>query len=355
MKINRWFVIAPMLGALLGGTQSVFADSIDEGEPAYDGSSDMARSAVSDAEVQRLQERLMQMENDMRALRAEIDRLSQAEPTQEQKVQEIEQRIAAVERSKPKVAGNRVFFRGGWAKLKDDRGNGAFTDMNDIVGGLGAAALGLVPAGASLTNDDDDGWYFGAGFDFLLSRDTLGLLPGTWTLAELTVEFRNLGSEETHLIGPVAECLIANNAAAIATGAGAGVLAGVGNCAGITGSEDLMMLTVSASPKLKFREGKKLRPWIIPAGFDVNVISPPSDSTNYLDVGIQFAAGIDYEIMPGITLGADFRYHWAADLTDPEYSSAARAAAAANLIPFTLNDDASNDTYTAGISLGIGF
>ena len=331
MKMNRWFAIAALFAALNVGVQS----------------------ASADANVEMLQKRLAQMEKDMRALRAEIDRMAKAEPTQEEKVQEIEKRVAMVEKSKPKVAGNRVFFRGGWASLKDDRGNGAFTDMNNVVGFLAPA---LSP-GASNVNDNDEGWYFGAGFDFLLSRDTLGLLPGTWALAELSVEFRNLGSEEVHLMGPVAECLIANNALNGSGGGGVGaVLPGITNCAGITGSQDLMMLTVSASPKLKFREGKKLRPWIIPAGFDVNVISPPSDSTNYLDIGIQFAAGLDYEIMPGITLGADFRYHWAADLTDPEYSASSRAAAAAaGLGGFTLNNDASNDSYTAGVTLGIGF
>ena len=75
------------------------------------------------------------------------------------------------------------------------------------------------------------------------------------------------------------------------------------NCTNIKGDQNLMMLTVSAAPKIKFMEGSKLRPWIIPAGLDINVISPPSDSTNYLDVGVQFAAGLDYEIMPGITIG----------------------------------------------------
>lgn len=328
MKVNRWFAVASMLAALLAGANTVSAET----------------------DVQMLQKRLAQMEKEMRMLRAEIDRISQAEPTQEQKVQEIEQRIAAVEKTKPKVAGNRVFFRGGWTKLNDERSFGATTDMNDVAGAL--AGLGILPAGTSITNDNDDGWYFGAGFDFLLSRDTLGLLPGTWALAELSVEFRSLGGEETPLLGPVAECLVINNAIT-AEGLQASGIPGIQNCAGIQGEENLTMLTVSASPKLKFREGKKLRPWIIPAGFDVHVISPTSDTTSYLDVGVQFAAGVDYEIMPGITLGADFRYHWTADFTDPDYSASAIAAASA--AGLTLDDDASNDVFTAGVTLGIGF
>ncbi len=327
---NR-FLRAAVLVLLTSAATVVAADSMDDFEPV----------ATPDA-VAELQARLAQMEREMSALRAELNKLAQDEPRQAQTVAAIEQRVATVEQQEPPslpaaIKGNRVFFRGGWANLNEDRSNGAFTDMLNV-----PAALGL----GSTVNNDDSGWYFGGGFDFLLSPDTFGLLPGTWALAELSVEFRNLGDEEVHLIGPVAECLLLNEI-------GAGGVPGALNCTGITGNEEMTMLTVSASPKLKFRAGHRLRPWIIPAGFDVNVISPPSDSTNYLDVGIQFAAGLDYELLPGITLGADVRYHWAADLTDPDYSSA--AVAAARNAGLTLNTDPSNDSWTAGISLGIGF
>ncbi|MBI5616237.1 MAG: hypothetical protein HY943_08110 [Gammaproteobacteria bacterium] len=294
-------------------------------------------SAASEAE---LQAKLSALESEIAALKAEVG-----------KVQEIDARVAKVEKAAPaagsKVIGNRVFFRGGYSQLIDDRSNGAFTDMNNVVGALSAA--GIIPAGLSNTHNSDDGWYFGAGFDFLLSRDTLGLLPGTWALAELGLEYRDLGSKTTHTLGPVAECLIAQTA--LNTGNLGATVTGFQQCAGITGNQHLSMLTVSASPKLKFFEGSALRPWIIPAGLDLNVISPPSDSTNYLDIGVQFAGGVDYEILPGITLGADFRYHLAANTTDPDYNSAAVAAAA----PFTLNTKQNNDTWTAGITLGIGF
>lgn len=303
--------------------------------------------------VQELQQRLAQMEKEMQALRAELGKLANAEPAQQQKVQEIETRVAKVEQTTPAVSaplvkGHRVFFRGGYAGLVDSRANGAFTDMLNVPAAL--AGIGVLPAGTSIQNSDKDGWYFGAGFDFLLSKDTLGLLPGVWTLAELGVEFRNLGSKDAHLLGPVAECLIVNNALTAGT---AGVVPGIQNCANIKGNQELLMLTVSASPKLKFMEGSKLRPWLIPAGFDVNVISPPSDTTNYLDVGVEFAGGVDYEFMPGLTLGADIRYHLAANMTDPDYSASAVAAARATGL--TLNTNPNNDTWTAGLSLGVSF
>lgn len=303
-----------------------------------------AAGSVSAADdVAALQARLARMEQQMAALKAELARVAQAEPVQAQKVQEIETRVAKVEQAAPAAAakkGNRVFFRGGYASMVDSRRDGTFTDMNDISGALGAAGL------PSVTNDNDDGWYFGAGFDFLLSDNVFGLLPGTWALAELGLEFRDFGAEEVHVVGPVAECLLLNEVLA-------GGLPGAVNCTGIRGQENLMMLTVSASPKLKFNEGGKFRPWLIPAGLDLNVISPPSDSTNYLDIGVQFAGGMDYEVMPGITIGADVRYHLSADLTDPDYNAAAlQAARNAGL---TLNPDNNLDTWTAGVSLGIAF
>ena len=304
-----------------------------------------AGATMAADDVAALQARLAQMEQQMAAMKAELSKMTADEPAQVQKVQEIETRVAKVEQTAPaaKVIGNRVFFRGGYTTMVDDRSNGAFTDMNDVSGAIGAATGGLLP---SVKNTNDDGWYFGAGFDFLLSRDTLGLLPGTWALAELGLEFRDLGKQETHLVGPVAECLLLNEVVA-------GGFNGAVNCTGIRGQQNLMMLTVSAAPKLKFNEGGKLRPWIIPAGLDLNVISPPSDSSNYLDIGVQFAGGVDYEVLPGITIGADFRYHLSADLTDPEYNAA--AVTAARNTGLTLNTDPNLDTWTAGVTLGIGF
>ena len=147
----------------------------------------------------------------------------------------------------------------------------------------------------------------------------------------------------------MAECLLVD-AVRVQLGA---PNAGPVNCTKVRGQENLMMLTVSAAPKLKFMEGSKLRPWLIPAGVDLNVISPPSDSTNYLDIGVQFAGGVDYEILPGITLGADVRYHLSADLTSPEYDKAALAAAKA--AGLSVQQHLKNDAFTAGVTLGIGF
>ena len=56
------------------------------------------------------------------------------------------------------------------------------------------------------------------------------------------------------------------------------------------------MLTVDVAPKLKFNEGSKICPWVIPIGLDCHVISPPSNQTLYLDIGVQFGAGFEYQV-----------------------------------------------------------
>jgi len=205
---------------------------------------------------------------------------------------------------------NRVFFRGGFAELEDDRSGQIFVDA----------------AGATGRFTDDSGWYAGAGFDFLLSPDTLGLLPGVWTIAELTLEFRNVGSRDST---PTVACLIG----ASTLGAPATVCD--------NGTQNLNMFSVTASPKLKFMEGSNIRPWIIPAGMDFVVISPPSDASNYLDIGIVSGAGIDFQVMPGITLGAEARYHWLTGQTNGDTALA--------------GGDADANAWTAGVTLGIGF
>ncbi|MGE0387948.1 MAG: hypothetical protein AB7Q97_24750 [Gammaproteobacteria bacterium] len=300
-----------------------------------------AGAAAADSTAAALEKRLQQMEQDMAALRAEIATLKAGEPAQVQSQQRLEQRVASVEASAmkqvderlakveaarpPAVPGNMIFFRGGHTGLSEGREFGAFTDIY----GLGT------------DNDNDSGWYVGAGFDFLLTRDVWGMLPGTWALAELAVEFSSVDSEETPLVVPTAEC-------ALATG---NVGAALPNCL-ITGTNNVTQLTVSASPKIKFMEGSALRPWIIPVGLDFRVISPPSDSSAYLDVGAQFAVGADYELIPGIKLGADFRYHIGAGLTNPDYSAATMAAIRG--LGLQVNEP-DNDYWTVGAYLGIGF
>lgn len=296
------------------------------------------------ASTAQLEKQIQALQDQLNSLRSELQTVKSAEPAQSQQVQQLDSRVSKVESAvqeapkpvearvakleqwsatvPPKVSGNMVFFRGGFLGLSENRGNGVFSDLYNV-GGLGP-------------NNNDSGWYAGAGFDFLLSRDTWGLLPGTWALAELGVEFGSVDSKNAVLTVPTAAATLVNG----------------GTLTPVIGNQQMLQMTVSAGPKLKFLEGSKLRPWIMPVGLDFRVISPPSETSNYLDIGAQFAAGADYELIPGIKVGADFRYHLAAGLTNPDYSAAQRAAfATLGIAP----SEPDNDYWTAGGYLGIGF
>lgn len=241
----------------------------------------------------------------------------------------------------PKKPGNLIFFRGGYTQLLDSREFESFTDTHDTLG-LGST-LGISP------NDNNGGWYVGAAFDFLLTRDIWGMAPGIWALAELGLEFKKYESNTTTLVVPTFEK--AAQTAFLRGGADEPLTAGDVSSSIITGRDQISMLTITASPKFKFMEGSRFRPWVIPAGLDITVISPPSDAATVLDVGAVFAAGAEYEITPGIKLGIDGRYHLLGDMTDPNISVSGPFSAGA----LPINQNLNNDNWTVGGYLGIGF
>lgn len=189
--------------------------------------------------------------------------------------------------------GNVVFFRGGYAGLTSDRGNEVFTDVNGANG---------------TRNNDSSGYYVGGGLDLMLSRDFWGMMNGVSALGEIGVEFKRWNSNT-----------VRNTTSAL--------LAGTQNS-----TTQLTMLTVDISPKFKFNQFGDLVPWIIPVGLDFHVISPPSNNSNYLDVGVQFAAGFEYRVWKEFKLGADARFHLASNQTSTV-----------------------NNFFTVGPYVGIGF
>lgn len=92
-------------------------------------------------------------------------------------------------------------------------------------------------------------------------------------------------------------------------------------------------LTLAASPKIKCMDGSRFRPWVIPVGLAIHVISPPPSSITVLSPGVMFAGGADYRIWKDFFVGVDARYH----LTSGR------------------NDGIKIDGLTAGGYLGIGF
>jgi hypothetical protein len=181
-------------------------------------------------------------------------------------------------------AGNQVFFRGGAAGMNSNRAGEAFTDT------FGAG-------GAGRSNDSTAGYYVGGGLDLLMHKDFLGI-KGMSLLGELGVEFKRWNSNTVVQAAP----FLANDAAGVGTKK--------------TDKVQMTMLTVDIAPKLKFMEGNKFRPWVIPVGLDFHVISPPSNQTTVLDIGVQFGAGFEYNFWGPLNLGIDARYHLAANQTN---------------------------------------
>jgi TolA-binding protein len=274
----------------------------------------VAEAASNKADA--LEAQLQAMQAELSRLRSEVNR-SGADTG---KVQELDQWMASV-KSAPKEKrskDNMIFFRGGYGHTNFNRGG---TLDPTTVAGVGSNRNGVL-AGLTGNNGigDQDAWYFGAGFDFSLNDDLFGLMNNTEVLAELMIDYRELGERQPNGLYPVA------------VGITNGVL-GAGLVPANTQTATVSQATVAASPKVKFFKGSAFRPWLIPVGFEINVISPPSDAITVLQPGLQVGLGADYKIWKDIYVGADARYHYAADDVD----------------------GVRTDGVTAGGYLGIGF
>ena len=184
--------------------------------------------------------------------------------------------------------GNQVFFRGGAVFGTSDRAGEVFTD---VFNGLGAG-----PA----QTDSDSGYYVGAGVELQMTKDVWGLLSGTEVLGEIGIEYRRFNSNSVLEAVPTT----AQTAVNAATNP-----AGTEGVVPVINEVAITMLTVSVAPKIKFLEGNRFRPWIIPVGLDFNAISPPSNSTTVLDIGAQFGVGAEYRVWKAFNIGVDGRYH----------------------------------------------
>ncbi|MBX3236053.1 MAG: hypothetical protein KF814_07860 [Nitrospiraceae bacterium] len=183
--------------------------------------------------------------------------------------------------------GNMVFFKGGFMNLNSDRSGQIFSDTAGLTG----------------VNGGNAGWYAGAGLDLVMSKNVWGGMDKTWVLGEIGLQFNRINSARVN-----------NVAGSIATH----------TLTGTTGTDpqkvQLTMLTIDVAPKIKFMEDSWFRPWIIPVGLDFHVISPPSNRTQYLDIGLQFGAGFEVQVWKAVKLGVDGRYHWTADMTNTNNS-----------------------------------
>jgi len=219
---------------------------------------------------------------------------------------DLKARIAKLEKADAEQVAaskdNMVFFRGGYARNNTAR--------------RGILAGGDVTLGTS-GDVQKDGWYLGAGFDFSLSDDLFGLHDGTEILAELMFSYSEFARSSSSTLD-VLNALHPDEPLGT-----------------LTETASVSQFTLTASPKIKFLKGSDFRPWIIPIGLGLHVISPTSNGVTYLKPAMQFAAGADYRVWNDIYLGADFRY---------------------NLGFESVPDSEINvDGFTTGVYAGIGF
>jgi hypothetical protein len=243
-----------------------------------------ARGHTSSAALEAsLESRLNSMEAEMQALRSELaaskaesqravqESAQRLEQTEQRQVQ-TEQKLAQDEETvkKPKSL---LFFRGGFTHMTSNR-DGELLLNNQ-----------LLNPGPVETNNGD-GWYVGAGFDHRLTDDTWGLTDLMAVDGEVMFQYMNFGTSYNALVGNYA-----------------------GGALQI--ENQLTQLTISASPKVKFNllDGN-LRPWIIPFGLSINVISPPSSGVTVLNPGLMLGTGVEYRIWENLWAGMDFRYNF---------------------------------------------
>jgi len=194
----------------------------------------------------------------------------------------LKARIAKLEQAEAaEVAAskdNMVFFRGGFANNNIQR-----TDATN---------------GPNFQTSSN-GYHVGAGLDFNIDDNLFGLHDGTEVLAELQFTYSEFGRTPGSLLNTVGAVV-------------EGDLGAPGALPTLTGSSipaTVSQFTLTASPKIKFLKGNAFRPWIIPMGLGLNVISPTSTGVTYLKPSMQFGFGADYQVIKNIYIGADFRYN----------------------------------------------
>lgn len=272
------------------------------------------------ADAAEMELKIKQMEETLRLMRQELD-VVHAEKAK--RVDTLEERVTMVELSDDYVKKNNstIFFRGGWQHMTNGtRRNESFSDFwarsNPNI-------TGILPGPE---NGGRDGWYIGAGIEHTLSEDLFGLWDEADLLGEINFQWARYNSQngtDPNGTGGVR----AVPAAGLALNSGGTTLSGdpgtpingdfANNLHGIT----LSQFTLSASPKIKFLPDSALRPWIIPVGLDIHVISPPSNAATVLMAGMVFGGGLEYTVWKNIVVGADARYHWAQkiDGSDPRF------------------------------------
>jgi len=233
-----------------------------------------------------MQSQINALSSMMKQMQKELKRVKSAGGSQS--LQEWENTVNAVKSLQEK--NDRVRFTGGINVVNEGRGGFAATASGGLISG-GNGATGDPLAGRCADGGQtasctvaEEGWDFGFGFDHHVSDDVMGLLPGVDFLAELMINYSEF-HDGARIVSPVF---------------------------GKTQHVIVNEISISASPKLKIDDVlvSGLSPWIIPAGVEINVISPPSGAVTVTSIGGVGGAGVEYELLDNVYVGLEGRYHW---------------------------------------------
>jgi len=246
------------------------------------------------AESTEMELRILQMEESLRMMRNELETVRAG--SQAGRFDALEERVGAVETAD--MPYGRVFFRSGLQNNNVSRTGDILVDASLDTAGAATGNPG---------NGSQQAWYFGAGIEHGLSRDLFGLMDDTHFMAEITINYSDHGTKTMNKmpLATVANDSLEDDGAVCSAGTGA-----YGSC---VGTVSVSQIKITASPKIRFAgladSLMGIEPWIMPAGFTLNVISPPSDGVTYIAPGVQFGAGFDIPVFKNITVGAEGMYN----------------------------------------------
>lgn len=198
-------------------------------------------------------------------------------------------------------------FTGGAALLENSRSGEFFTDCNK-------QTISTCQGTGGTLNNDSVGWYVGGGLDL----PVWGLPWGHMIAFEIEIEFARFSSGKSFFQiienGPVTGGPTPCGAGRCPVGTKPGFGEGQRSDA-IPGTRKVVVSTfqVAFSPKYRFDtfvKSRKIRPWIIPAGFEMSVNSPPPAQFNLWDIGGVSGVGVDIHLWERVWVGLESRYHF---------------------------------------------
>lgn len=220
------------------------------------------------------QAELQSLRNELAATRAETkqevqqntQQIQETKQTTDRQVEELHEHLTSHH--------DLIFFRGGYAQATHARDYELFLN-NPLLNSVEARNSG-------------QGWYIGAGFDHRLTDDIWGLWDGAAMDGEVMFSYMNFGTTYSALVGNYTD-------------------------GAIQVKNQVAQFVLTASPKIKFNQFGDLRPWIIPVGLAINVVSPPSSGVTYVNPGVMLGTGLEYRLWESVWAGLDFRYQFTGD------------------------------------------